>query len=906
MARRPFFANLIPVAVYVFLAASASAQTFSGVLTQHNDVSRTGENLAETTLTPSNVNSKSFGKVFSYAVDGQIYAQPLYVPNLTIKGTTHNVVFVATEYDSLYAFDADYKQSTPLWHRSFINVAQGIVPVPCGTDGSTTDISCNVFPYYGITGTPVIDATSNTLYLIVRTSETTSGTTTYYQRLHAINILTGSDKSGSPVVVQGQVAGSGAGSSGGFVAYDPLADIQRAGLLLLNGTVYVGWAGAAHGWIMGFNAKTLAQTVIFNTAPNAVLGGVWQSGNGLVADSAGNLYVPVGDALFDANTAGVDYGDTLLKLTPEPGSPGTFNVADYFTPMDQTCRQPNDLDLGSAGPILLPTQGGAVPDELLVIGKSGTGISGATCDTSDLYLLNAENLGKYESGPNGTDNVLQELTDPPGGTAQGFWSNAAFWQGSENAAGTSGTAYVYMAGTTTGNNGNAGAALDQYPINAVSGSGETAMLNSVPSAQSSNLFPQGSTPSISSNGTKDGIVWAIERFDSLDEQPGDTTAILYAYNANNVAQMLYNSNQAAGRDQPGCANKFQTPTIANGRVYVGTQTQLDVYGLLGNQTGLPGIEFSKVCNTYPSVEIGQKTPPFVVTIKNVGTGTLDLTSITVTGQNAPDFVRTNKCGATLTAGQTCTVSITFKPTSGLPETAFLTVADNAVGSPHNVGLVGTGNQPTVNVTPGFLAFGKQDINIASPAQTVTVANSNNLPVTIDGISFTGTNANLFTQTNDCPASLAVNSNCTINVVFEPTASGQYSANLNVTDNAAGSPQVVSLSGVGVQPNAVITSPNPPQLNFGQVALGSSSTSQPVSLLNNGGGTLYISSINFSGPNPTEFSETDNCNGTLASGATCTINVVFTPTVDGTGQAFMNINDNSDPSPQQVSLTGDGT
>jgi len=219
--------------------------------------------------------------------------------------------------------------------------------------------------------------------------------------------------------------------------------------------------------------------------------------------------------------------------------------------MDQICRQPNDLDLGSAGPILLRTQGGAAPNELLVTGKSGTGISGETCDTADLYLLNADNLGKYETGANGTDNVLQELTDPPGGTAQGFWSSPAFWQGSENAAGTSGTAYVYMAGTTTGNNGNAGAALDQYPINAVSGSGETALLNSVPSAQSANSFPQGATPSVSSNGKNAGIVWAIERVDSLDEQPGDTAAILYAYNANNVAQMLYNSNQAAGRDQPG-------------------------------------------------------------------------------------------------------------------------------------------------------------------------------------------------------------------------------------------------------------------------------------------------------------------------------------------------------------------
>ncbi len=910
---KPFFSSLITLATaFVLLTPMASAQTFAGVLTQHNDVSRTGQNLDETILTPSNVTSSTFGKVFSFAVDGQMYAQPLYVPNVTINGATYNVIYVATENDSVYAFDADAgsdanaNPSSPLWHRSFIDPAEGVVPVPCGTDGSTTDISCNVFPYYGITGTPVIDVASKTMYLVVRTAETTSGTTNYYQRLHAINIETGADKTGSPVVIQGSVPGTGAGASGGTVAYDPLADIQRAGLLLAKGTVYIGWAGAAHGWLMGYDANTLQQTEIFNTAPNAILGGVWQTGNGLVADSSGNLYVPIGDALFDANTGGVDYGDTLLKLTPETGNPGTFTVADYFTPMDQLCRQPNDLDLGSAGPILLPKQGGAVPNELLVIGKSGNGITGQTCDTTDLYLLNLENLGKYESGANGTDNVLQELTDPPGGSAQGFWSSAAFWQGSENASGTSGTSYVYMSGTTLGDNGNAGGALDQYPINAVSGTG-TALLNSVPSAQSGNLFPQGATPSVSSNGANDGIVWAVERIDSLDLQPGDTAAVLYAYNANNVSTMLYNSNQAAGgRDQMGCANKFQTPTIANGRVYVGTQTQLDVFGLLGNQSGLPGVHFSSVCNTFPSVELGTKTPPFNFTIKNIGTGTLDITSIALAGENAKDFARSTKCGATLAPGASCGVSVTFTPTTGLPETAFIMVNDNAVGSPHNVGLIGTGNQPTVNVIPSFLAFARQDDGIASAPQTVTVSNSNNLPVTIDSIAITGTAPIPFTQTNNCPSTLAVNANCTISVVFEPQTNGQYSANLNITDNAAASPQVVSLSGVGVQPNAVITSPNPPQINFGQIQVGSSSAPQPVTLLNNGGGILYISSISFSGANPTEFSETDNCNGSLASGATCTINVTFTPTADGLGQGYMNINDNSVPSPQKVSLSGDGT
>jgi hypothetical protein len=888
------------VATSALLVTAGSAQTFTGVLTQHNDLSRTGQNLAETVLTPQNVTSSTFGKVFSFAVDGQMYAQPLYVPNVTFpKGGVHNVVYLVTENDSAYAFDADNKSANPLWHMSYANPAAGIVPVPCGTDGSTTDISCNVFPYYGITGTPVIDPTTDTMYFVVRTAETVTGTTTYYQRLHAVDITTGAEKFGGPVAIQASVPGTGAGSVGGIVTYSPLADIQRAGLTLVNGTVYIGWAGAAHGWLMGYNAATLEQTEVLNTAPNAVLGGIWQTGNGFVADSAGNLYIPIGDALFDANTGGPDYGDTLLKLTPNPATQ-SFDVADYFTPMDQICRQPNDLDLGSAGPILLPTQGGAVPNELLVIGKSGTGISGATCDTADVYLLNLDDLGEYNPTQ---DQVLEKLTDPTGGNAQGFWSSPAFWQGTETASGTSGTSYVYMAGTSTLRGGNGGAPLDQYAVNGVTGT-ETAQLSLLNS--SANSFPQGATPSVSSNGATNGIVWAIERYDSLDLQPGDTGAILWAYNASTF-QMLYNSNQKTnGRDQMGCANKFQTPTIANGRVYVATQTQLDVFGLLTPSGAAPGLSISSPCNTFPSTPIGTLSAPWIVTIKNIGNATLTFTGIKITGTNSADFKLTNQCGTSLAPEKSCNLHVGFEPSLGLPETAFVTIKDNAVGSPHNIGLVGSGEQPSVVVNPSFLAFGKQDIGIASTSQSVTLANSNNLPVAISSITITGTNASYFTQTNNCPASLAVNSNCLINVTFTPQATGDEGASLNITDNASGSPQIVGLTGLGVQPSAVVS---PTQIAFGEIAVGTSSASQPVTLTNNGGGTLFISSITFTPeggfPNSSAFSETNNCGGSVVSGGNCTINVTFTPTTDGLGEAYLTINDNSSPSPQQVSLEGSG-
>jgi Abnormal spindle-like microcephaly-assoc'd, ASPM-SPD-2-Hydin len=885
-----YFAGLFGIICAVLLS-TASAQTITPVLTQHNDNARTGQYLTETTLTPQNVKSSSFGKVFSFAVDGQIYAQPLYVPNVKIpsKGN-HNVVYVVTENDSVYAFDADLKSTTPLWHSSLINPANGIVPVPCGTDGSTTEISCNVFPYYGITGTPVINLTAQSpaagvMYFVARTAETVSGVTSYYQRLHAVDITTGAEESGSPVVIRGSVPGVGAGSTGGEVPFDPLADIQRVGLTLSNNWVYIAWAGAGHGWIFGYNTQNLAQApVIFNTAPNTVLGGIWQTGNGLVTDSAGNIYVSIGDTLFDANSGGVDYGDTVLRLTPNP-STQSFTVADYFAPMDQICRKGNDLDLGSAGPMLLPTQPGSNPNELLVIGKSGNNITGATCDTTDVYMLNPSDLGQYETGSGGTDNVIQELTDAPGG----FWSSPALWQGS------SGT-YIYMAGTNGW--GGKGYNLDMYSMS-------NGLLSGTP-IQSTNQFNVGATPSISASGATNGIVWAVERLDSLGEEPGDSQALLYAYDATNVATMLYSSSQTtSGRDQLGCGNKFQLPTIANGRVYVATQTELDVFGLLGTGSA-PALVVSNPCNTFATTTIGQKSAAWVVSLKNIGAAALDITGVKITGTNAADFKLTNKCGTSIAPKASCKLSITFVPSIGLPETAFVTIKDNAAGSPHSIGLIGTGEAGTVVVNPSYLAFGLQDINIASAAQTVTVANSSNLPVAIDGVAISGTNPTLFTQTNNCPASLPVDGSCQINVTFTPTTTGQFSANLNITDNAAGSPQVVSLSGAGVQPNAVITSPKPPQISFGQVTVGTSSAPQAVSLLNNGGGTLYISSITFTGPSPSEFSQTNTCNGSVPSGSTCTINVVFTPTTQGVGQAYLNINDNSDPSPQQVSLSGSGS
>jgi hypothetical protein len=649
-------------AVLTLIAACltpADAQTFAGVLTQHNDNGRTGQNLKETILTPQNVRSKTFGKVFSYSVDGQIYSQPLYVPNVSIPGQgTHNVIYVETQNDSLYAFDADGLSAAPLWHVSFIDRSKGITPVPCGTDGNT-DISCGVYPIYGINSTPVIAPFTQTMYLVTRTANNGQ----YFQTLHAIDITTGAEKFGGPVNISGSVPGTGAGSKNGIIHFNTLADVQRSGLLLLNGRVYIGWAGAQHGWMMAYNSKTLKQTAIFATTPNAQLGGVWASGNGIAADANGNIYAAVGDALFDADTGGSDYGDSLLKLGAD------LSVLDYFTPNDQACRKLNDLDLGSAGPMVLPTQQGQFPDELVIAGKGGK-----PCDSnpvaSRIYLLNRSNLGEYNPTQ---DQAIEEVAGAP----TGYWSSPAYWQGAS-------AANVYWAGVTA--EAGVGDYLKMFSVT-------NGTLSTTPVAQSANIFPVGGTPSISANGTSEGIVWAIERQESLGTQPGDKPAILYAYDATNVATMLYNSNSALSqgvqRDRGGCANKFAVPTIAKGRVYVGTQNELDVFGLLGSTSG-PGVFLSNPCWNFPPSTLGTPVTK-LIGLTNSGNTTLTVSNVAITGTNTADFSQTNTC-TSLAPGAKCRITVTFTASMVGPETAYATITDNAIGSPHNVYLLGVGKK----------------------------------------------------------------------------------------------------------------------------------------------------------------------------------------------------------------------
>ena len=523
---------------------SANAQmlvtTYAGTFTYKNDTMHTGQNLNETVLTSGNVNSNQFGKLFSYSVDGYVFAQPLYVAGVTIPGKgLHNVVYVATENDSVYAFDADDQVSQALWQASFIDTANGVTTVPA------QDVELNYYDIpvqIGITSTPVIDPAMNTIFVLARTKEVSGGVTSYVQRLHALDITTGTEKPGSPVVIQAVVSGTGLGGNGSQVAFDPLRENSRPGLLLVNGTVYVAWASLEdispwHGWVLGYSESTLQQVSVFNATPNGSAGGIWGAGGGVTADANGIIYITTGNGSFDVASGGVDYGDSVVKLG---GAGGTLTVSDYFTPFNQLVLSNADWDLGSGGMMLLPDQPGPYPHLLMTGGKGST-----------LYQLNRDNLGKFNSTADESvltlPGVLKSTLESGGNRAGG----PAYWQ-----------EQIYYAG----------AATSPMQFSLVNG-----LISAIPIAQWTGTFGfPGSSLVVSANGNTNGILWALQTENYLSGGP----AVLYAFDAANIGRVLFDTYQLASSNAAGPAVKFAVPTVANGKVYVGTQTELDVYGLL--------------------------------------------------------------------------------------------------------------------------------------------------------------------------------------------------------------------------------------------------------------------------------------------------------------------------------------
>ncbi len=496
------------------------------VTTYHNDNFRTGQNVAETVLSPSNVNHVQFGKLFTHGVDGYVYAQPLYLPNVSIPGRgVHNVVFVATQHDSVYAFDADNNSGSnanPLWAVSFTNPTAGITTL------SSNDVSCtDIVPEIGITGTPVIDPSTATLYVVVKTKESGKAV----QRLHALSVGTGGEKFGGPVVIHASVSGSGLGGNGTTVTFDPLKANQRPGLLLQNGVVYIGWAGHCdngpyHGWLMAYNASTLEQLGVFNSTPNGTTGGFWQAGAAPASDSSGNVFVATGNGSFDGAT---EFSDSILKLKLGTG----LQRHDYFTPYNQAALNANDLDLGSGGTLLIPDdQPGAHPHILVQAAKEGK-----------IYLVDRDNMGGFNFA--GDTQIVQSIPYSVGG----MWSMAAYWNST-----------VYLLGSFD--------VLRAFVLS-------NGLLSKSPIAMGNTVFGfPGATPSISANGSNHGIAWVLQ----TDQFQVRGRAVLRAYDATNLVE-LYNSNQNVRRDSPGPAVKFTVPTVANGKVYVGTENGLSVYGL---------------------------------------------------------------------------------------------------------------------------------------------------------------------------------------------------------------------------------------------------------------------------------------------------------------------------------------
>jgi len=511
----------------VTASASIAVTDLKGVFTYHNDPARTGQNLQEYALTTATVNASTFGVLFSCPVDGYVYAQPLYIANFTVGGQTRNVVFVTTEHDSVYAFDADSPSCVQLWKTTFLS--SGVTTVPPADTGETGDL----IPEIGITSTPVIDSSTNTIFVVAKTKETvgsgcSSGSPCYVHRLHALDLTTGAEKFGGPVVI----------SAPNFV---PLFHLQRPALLLNNSTLYIGFGSHGdnntwQGWLMAYtyNSSTLTQSWVWHsTDPTSGNneGAIWGSGNGPALDASGNIYVETGNGVFDGTS---NFSDSVVKLSPAGA------VLDYFTPFDQGVMQSNDIDLGSSGPIILPDAvGTAGHPPMIATGKVGV-----------VYLLDQTNLGKYNS----TNHDLGEVSIGfnTSNITSGFFGQPAYWNGN---------IYTIIVGDS----------LRQFSV----GNGT---ISTVSSSHSNNTFTfRGATPAVSANNTTNGIVWVAD----ITAYQSGGAVILDAYDATNVSTPLY-SSPASGSGAAATAAKFTVPTVANGKVYVGGQLAFTVFGLLPN------------------------------------------------------------------------------------------------------------------------------------------------------------------------------------------------------------------------------------------------------------------------------------------------------------------------------------
>ncbi|MGC1128939.1 MAG: chitobiase/beta-hexosaminidase C-terminal domain-containing protein, partial [Candidatus Acidiferrales bacterium] len=697
------------------LGCSSAALAQTPILTQHYDNARTGQNTAETILTPTNVTATTFGKLFTLSVDGYVYAQPLYVPGVAISGKgTHNVLYVATENDSLYAFDAD-TGGAALWQVSFlINGATTLTPSDVG---NTQDIN----PIIGITGTPVINSATNTLYVLVNTKE--SGNIIY--RLHALDITSGAEKFGGPVVLSASVPGTAPDAVGGQVPFNPQWENNRPGMLFLNGYVYIGFAahgdnGPWHGWILAYNGTTLAQTGAWCTSPNGKGNGLWAAGSGLAVDANGYAYVATGNGDDTVTTPApapsttIDYGDSLVKVNL---ANGVLTPTDYFTPYNQSSLDGADSDVGSGGALVLPDQTGTYPHILVESGKQG-----------HLYVVNRDKMtsdgSHYCNGCSSDPEILQTV-DIDGG----LWSMPAYWNGN-----------VYVWGS--------GGALQAYSVT----SGAISASATSQSAATSG-FP-GSTPVISSNGTTNGIVWAAE----TDAYTSSGPAILRAYSATNVSNLLYASNLTSGRDTMGPAVKFAVPVVTNGKVYVGAQEEVDVFGLLSDQSPTVAPAFSPAGGSYVSAQsVTLSSTTAGATFYYTTNGTVPTTSSTLysgaisvsatTTINAiavaPGFSQSAVSTATFTIGSQA-APVQFSPAAGIyNSTQSVALSSTTAGATIYYSTTGTATTSSTVYSGPIMVASTATISAIATASGLTQSTATSAIYTIapGTISYAGGFAN---------------------------------------------------------------------------------------------------------------------------------------------------------------------
>ncbi len=787
----------------VFAGPRALEPGYTGQYLYRNDNFRTGQNLAETVLTPSTVNASQFGLQFTDAIDGYAYAEPLYVPAVAIPGNgTHNVVYVATENDSVYAFDADAPGS-PLWQTSFIN-PQANPPI---TAVPATDLGCgDLVPIIGITATPVIDSTSGTMYVV---SKEKLGPGSYRQRLHALDITTGLERSNSPVTITATAPGTASDGNGTTVTFNPLTQLGRPALTLSNGIVYLAFASHCdidpfHGWVLGYDETKLTQEVVFNTTPNGTNGGIWQSGCGLGVDTNGDLIAITGDGVFDTGASPQDFGDSFLRLTPNPGATVSMTVASSFTPLNELMLEDQDLDMGSGGNLLLPDQPGPYPHLMIGVGKSGS-----------IYLVNRDNMGGFNASQ---DQMVQEILL----YIDGIFSTPAYWQGNVPAVGLQNMVYMIPAGG--------------FPDTFVLSNG---MIQTPPAATASNYkfgFP-GASPMISANGTSGGILWAIDSSAYSTSGP----AILRAFDPTNLSSEFYDSNQFSS-DNPGPAVNFSVPTIANGSVYVGTETQLAVFGLFpsgarpsptasatATATATSGATAtaSATVTVTATPQTATPTASATATVTSTATATITPTS-TATSTATPTITAT--VTATATPSATITATATMTPSASATNTLTPTASATATSTAtHTATTTNTATRtptatatasasPTQTQTPTTTATGSTTPTItatvtatATPSATITVtatmtpsASATNTTTPTASATATSTATQTATSTNTATSTATPTASASASPTQTPTTTGSATPTPTATVTATATPSAIITATATMTPSATAT------------------------------------------------------------------------------------------------------